>query len=49
MMILRDLWGYLKVRKKYWLAPIFLVLILIGLIFAFAALFPVVSPLIYAL
>jgi hypothetical protein len=28
--LLKDLWGFLKVRKKFWLAPIILVLILLG-------------------
>jgi hypothetical protein len=30
--ILADLWGYMKVRKKWWLGPIFFVLILLGLV-----------------
>ncbi len=30
--ILADLWGYMKVRKKWWLGPIFFVLILLGLL-----------------
>ena len=49
MMIVRDLWGYLKVRKKYWLAPIILVLVLMGLIFVFAANSAVLAPFLYAL
>jgi hypothetical protein len=28
--LLKDLWGFLKVRKKFWLAPIILVLLLLG-------------------
>ncbi|HEY6952920.1 MAG TPA: DUF5989 family protein [Bacteroidota bacterium] len=31
-MILGELWGYMKVRKKWWLGPIFLILILLGLL-----------------
>ena len=27
---LRDLWGFLKERKKYWLLPIILTLLLFG-------------------
>jgi len=27
---LRDLWQFMRVRKKYWLLPIILVLILLG-------------------
>jgi hypothetical protein len=28
--LLKDLWDFLKVRKKFWLAPIILVLLLLG-------------------
>jgi hypothetical protein len=27
---LRDLWQFMRVRKKYWLLPIILVLVLLG-------------------
>ena len=27
---LRDLWQFMRVRKKYWLLPIILVLLLLG-------------------
>lgn len=30
MSILFELWDYLRVRKKFWLAPIVLVLLLLG-------------------
>ena len=30
MEVLRDLWGFLKVRKKFWLLPIILILLLFG-------------------
>lgn len=30
MEFLRDLWGFLKVRKKFWLLPLILVLFLFG-------------------
>ena len=30
MDFLRDLWGFLKERKKYWLLPIILTLLLFG-------------------
>lgn len=47
--ILLELWAFLRVRKKYWLAPIILALVLLmGLIVA-AAQSSVVSPFIYAL
>ena len=32
--LLREIWGYLKERKKYWLLPILLTLLLLsGLLF----------------
>lgn len=30
MDFLKDLWGFIKVRKKFWLLPIILVLLLFG-------------------
>jgi hypothetical protein len=30
--ILRELWDFMKVRKKWWLGPIVLVLLLLGLL-----------------
>lgn len=29
-MIIKDLWKFLKARKKFWLLPIMLVLVLLG-------------------
>jgi hypothetical protein len=31
-----ELWAYMKVRKKWWLAPILVVLFLVGLLLVFA-------------
>ena len=28
--LLQDLWGFMKERKKFWLAPIIFVLVLLG-------------------
>ena len=28
--LIRDLWGFMRVRKKFWLAPIFMVMLLLG-------------------
>ena len=30
MVALRDLWGFIKIRKKFWLLPIILSLLLFG-------------------
>jgi len=32
MEFLKDLWNFLKERKKWWLAPLIIVLILLGLL-----------------
>ncbi len=28
--LLRDLWGFMRVRKKFWLTPIIIVMVLLG-------------------
>ncbi len=28
--LLKDLWGFMRVRKKFWLAPIIIMLLLLG-------------------
>jgi len=28
--LIKDLWGFMRVRKKFWLAPIILILLLLG-------------------
>lgn len=45
---LKDLWGYLKVRKKLWLLPIVLVLLLLGAIASLSQ-NPATAPFIYTL
>jgi hypothetical protein len=32
MDLLRDLWGFLKTRKKFWLLPIIIVMLLFGIL-----------------
>ena len=44
--ITRELWSYMKVRKKWWLLPIILVLLLVGLLLVFAQ-GSVLAPFIY--
>ena len=46
--ILRELWSFLRVRKKYWLMPIVLVLVAIGGILI-AVKGSVIAPFIYTL
>ena len=48
MTILREFWGYMRVRKKWWLVPIFLFLRLLGaLIFLTSG--SAVAPFVYTL
>jgi len=46
--LLKDLWGFMKERKKFWLAPIIIVLLLMGILVVFAQ-GSVVAPFIYTL
>ena len=48
MDLLRDLWGFLRERKKFWLAPVVLVLLFMGLLLVFAE-GTAVAPFIYTL
>ena len=46
--ILRELWDFLRVRKRWWLAPIIIMLILVGLVIVIGQ-SSTLSPFIYAL
>ena len=46
--ITRELWSFLKVRKKWWLLPIIVVLLLVGVLFVFAQ-GSVLAPFIYTI
>lgn len=46
--ILQEFWDFLKIRKKWWLAPILLVLLLLGALIAFTQ-SSAVAPFIYTL
>ncbi|MFT5114836.1 MAG: hypothetical protein ACI8P9_004178 [Parasphingorhabdus sp.] len=48
MEFLKDLWGFMRERKKFWLLPIILVLLLLGLLIVFAE-GSAVAPFIYTL
>ncbi len=48
MGILREFWGFMKVRKKFWLLPIFIILVLLGALIVFTE-SSAVAPFIYAL
>jgi hypothetical protein len=44
--VLRQLWIFLRVRKKWWLLPVLLVLLLVGGLLVFAQ-GSVLAPLVY--
>jgi hypothetical protein len=48
MDFLHDLWDFLKVRKKFWLAPIILVLLLFGALVVLTS-GSAIAPFIYTL
>jgi hypothetical protein len=48
MEFLRDLWGFLKVRKKFWMLPIILFLLLFGALVVFTT-GSAIAPFIYAI
>jgi hypothetical protein len=48
MSIVKELWQFMRVRKKFWLLPIILVLLLVGALLVFAQ-GSAVAPFIYTL
>jgi len=48
MELLRDLWGFLRVRKKFWLLPIIFTLLLLGFMIIITG-GSAIAPFIYAL
>lgn len=46
--LINDIWDFLKVRKKYWLAPLIITLILMGALIIFTQ-GSVVAPFIYSI
>lgn len=48
MEFLKDLWGFLKERKKWWLLPIIIILLLVGIIIVFGS-GSAIAPFIYTI
>ena len=46
--LVKDIWDFLKVRKKYWLAPLIITLVLMGALIVFTQ-GSVVAPFIYSI
>jgi hypothetical protein len=48
MEFLKDLWGFLRVRKKYWMLPLILILLLFGVLIVLTT-GTAIAPFIYTL
>jgi hypothetical protein len=48
MDFLKDLWGFLKQRKKFWLLPLIIIVLLFGALMVFAS-GSAIAPFIYTL
>jgi hypothetical protein len=48
MSFVKDLWGFLRTRKKYWLLPLIIVLLLLGILIVFTS-GSAIAPFIYTL
>jgi len=46
--LIKDVWDFLKVRKKYWLAPLIITIVLMGSLIIFTQ-GSVVAPFIYSI
>lgn len=46
--LIRDLWAFMRERKKFWLAPIIIVMLLLGMLIVLAQ-GSAVAPFIYTL
>ena len=46
--LLKDVWEFLKVRKKYWLAPLIVTIVFMGALLVFTQ-GSVVAPFIYSI
>ena len=48
MDFMKDLWAFMRVRKKFWMAPIIIVLVLLGALIVLAE-GSAIAPFIYTL
>jgi hypothetical protein len=48
MEFLKDLWAFLKIRKKFWLLPIIIVLLMFGILIVFTS-GSAIAPFIYTI
>jgi hypothetical protein len=45
---MKDLWAFMRVRKKFWMAPIIIILVLLGMLIVLAE-GSAIAPFIYTL
>ena len=48
MGLIRELWSFMKVRKKFWLLPVVIIMMLVGALLVFAQ-GSVLAPFIYTI
>ena len=48
MDFVKDLWAFMKERKKFWLAPVIVIMLLLGLLIVFSQ-GSVLAPFIYTI
>lgn len=48
MEFLRELWGFMKTRKKFWLLPLITILLILGLLIVFTG-GSALAPFIYSI
>ena len=46
--LVKDIWDFLKVRKKFWLAPLIITIVLMGALLVFTQ-GSIVAPFIYSI
>tara|TARA_Y100000589_G_scaffold298072_1_gene306339 strand:- start:2493 stop:2654 length:162 start_codon:yes stop_codon:yes gene_type:complete len=46
--LIKDIWDFMKVRKKYWLAPLILTILFMGVLIVFTQ-GSVIAPFIYSI
>ncbi len=49
MSLVKEFWGLMKARKKFWLAPIMIVMVILSSMMVLAATSPALSGLIYTI
>ncbi len=47
--IFSELWQFLRIRKKWWLLPIIILIVLLGILLIFAQAAPALAPFIYTI